>query len=66
MVDRLRSDSCKQDLPIALDCPGLMTGHAGIIYGLLRTAFPNDVPSVLVLEPPVHNNLMRQRPDCRA
>jgi lantibiotic modifying enzyme len=31
---------------------GLMTGLAGIGYGLLRLAAPEKVPSVLVLEPP--------------
>jgi len=31
---------------------GLMTGLAGIGYGLLRLANPDRVPSVLVLEPP--------------
>jgi lantibiotic modifying enzyme len=60
IVDRLRSDSCKQDLSVALDCPGLMTGHAGVIYGLLRASFPEDVPSVLVLEPPVGSRWFSQ------
>ncbi|MEO8550098.1 MAG: type 2 lanthipeptide synthetase LanM family protein [Kofleriaceae bacterium] len=32
--------------------PGLMTGLAGIGYGLLRIASPERVPSVLVLAPP--------------
>jgi hypothetical protein len=32
--------------------PGLMTGVAGIGYGLLRCYFPADVPSVLTLAPP--------------
>ena len=32
---------------------GLMTGLAGIGYGLLRLACPGRVPSVLVLAPPV-------------
>jgi lantibiotic modifying enzyme len=59
-VDRLRSDCCKQDLSVALDCPGLMTGHAGVIYGLLRASFPDDVPSVLVLEPPVTSRWFSQ------
>lgn len=38
--------------PLAVESPGLMTGLAGIGYGLLRLAAPMDVPSVLVLESP--------------
>jgi lantibiotic modifying enzyme len=36
-----------------VEVPGLMTGLAGIGYGLLRMAAPARVPSVLMLEPPV-------------
>jgi type 2 lantibiotic biosynthesis protein LanM len=39
--------------PLALESPGLMTGLAGIGYGLLRCAEPARVPSVLALAPPV-------------
>jgi type 2 lantibiotic biosynthesis protein LanM len=38
--------------PLGIECPGLMTGLAGIGYGLLRLAAPGEVPSVLVLEGP--------------
>lgn len=41
--------------PMGVEDPGLMTGVAGIGYGLLRLAFPEHVPSVLMLEPPVIN-----------
>jgi lantibiotic modifying enzyme len=41
---------CLGDTPLA--SPGLMTGLAGIGYGLLRLARPERVPSVLVLAPP--------------
>ncbi|RZT12552.1 type 2 lantibiotic biosynthesis protein LanM [Kribbella sp. VKM Ac-2569] len=37
--------------PRAIPSPGLLTGLAGIGYGLLRLAFPDRVPSVLLLEP---------------
>jgi type 2 lantibiotic biosynthesis protein LanM len=37
--------------PADVETPGLMTGLAGIGYGLLRLAQPDAVPSVLVLEP---------------
>lgn len=36
-----------------LNSVGLMNGIAGIGYGLLRIAFPQEVPSVLALDPPV-------------
>jgi type 2 lantibiotic biosynthesis protein LanM len=39
--------------PLALESPGMMTGLAGIGYGLLRCAQPARVPSVLALAPPV-------------
>jgi lantibiotic modifying enzyme len=39
-------------LPLGTETPGLMVGTAGIGYGLLRLAFPEQVPSVLSLAPP--------------
>jgi lantibiotic modifying enzyme len=39
--------------PLEVESPGLMTGLAGIGYGLLRLAAPVSVPSVLALELPV-------------
>jgi lantibiotic modifying enzyme len=38
--------------PLAVESPGLMTGIAGIGYGLLRCAEPLRVPSVLTLAAP--------------
>nr|WP_246410197.1 type 2 lanthipeptide synthetase LanM family protein [Granulicella aggregans] len=38
--------------PEHIESPGLMTGLAGIGYGLLRMLRPAEVPSVLLLEPP--------------
>lgn len=40
-------------LPRGVEVPGLMTGLAGIGYGLLRLAMPERVPAVLLLDPPV-------------
>lgn len=37
--------------PRAVPSPGLLTGLAGIGYGLLRLAFPRRIPSVLLLQP---------------
>jgi type 2 lantibiotic biosynthesis protein LanM len=39
-------------VPGGVESPGLMTGLAGIGYGLLRLAAPECVPCVLLLEPP--------------
>ncbi|MGW4523988.1 type 2 lanthipeptide synthetase LanM family protein [Amycolatopsis sp. NPDC004378] len=39
-------------VPTGAETPGLMTGLAGIGYGLLRAADPGHVPSVLSLDPP--------------
>jgi type 2 lantibiotic biosynthesis protein LanM len=39
-------------LPLGTETPGLMVGTAGIGYGLLRLAFPGQIPSVLTLAPP--------------
>jgi type 2 lantibiotic biosynthesis protein LanM len=44
--------------PQGVESPGLMTGLAGIGYGLLRLAEPSRVPSVLGLAPP------KVKPDC--
>jgi type 2 lantibiotic biosynthesis protein LanM len=37
--------------PDGVSCPGLLTGLAGIGYGLLRLGFATRVPSVLLLRP---------------
>ncbi|MGB9181376.1 MAG: type 2 lanthipeptide synthetase LanM [Pyrinomonadaceae bacterium] len=39
-------------VPMGVETPGLMTGLAGIGYGLLRLAEPERVPSILTLAPP--------------
>lgn len=43
-------------IPLGVESPGLMTGLAGIGYGLLRLAEPERIPSVLVLDPPISVN----------
>jgi lantibiotic modifying enzyme len=40
-------------LPGGVSGPGLLTGLAGIGYGLLRLGMPAQVPSVLLFEPTV-------------
>ena len=41
-------------VPLGVETPGLMTGISGIGYQFLRLAAPTRVPSVLLLEPPIH------------
>ncbi|MCC5661572.1 type 2 lantipeptide synthetase LanM family protein [Nostoc sp. XA010] len=49
-------------VPLGVETPGLMTGLAGIGYGLLRLAEPTRVPSVLVLEPPLNISVVKATP----
>jgi lantibiotic modifying enzyme len=39
-------------IPGHIETPGLMDGLSGIGYGLLRLLAPDEVPSVLLLDPP--------------
>jgi type 2 lantibiotic biosynthesis protein LanM len=48
----IRNDGWICGIPLNVETPGLMTGLAGIGYGLLRRAAPSRVPSVLTLAPP--------------
>ena len=50
--------------PFGIETPGLMTGLAGIGYGLLRLAEPERVPSVLRLEPPRVGGVKRKTRSC--
>lgn len=44
-------------VPLGVETPGLLTGLAGIGYGLLRIAMPDQVPSLLMLAPPVSDRV---------
>ncbi len=52
LIRSLRRDEWLCGIPLAVESPGLMTGLAGIGYGLLRLAAPHRVPSVLALGVP--------------
>jgi type 2 lantibiotic biosynthesis protein LanM len=52
VLDSLAKEGPVSGIPMQVECPGLMTGLAGIGYGLLRLAKPRQVPSVLLLAPP--------------
>jgi len=52
ILDDVRVTGWRCGNPMRVESPGLMTGLAGIGYGLLRLADPERVPSILLLEPP--------------
>ena len=52
LVARLQEGLWRCGVPGGIETPGLMTGLAGIGYGLIRIAAPERVPSLLALEPP--------------
>jgi type 2 lantibiotic biosynthesis protein LanM len=53
VLEIIRSEGWLCGTPLGVESPGLMTGLAGIGYGLLRLAEPARVPLVLTLAPPV-------------
>ena len=53
LVEAVSRNEYRCGTPLRVESPGLMTGLAGIGYGLLRTALPGRVPSVLMLQPPI-------------
>jgi type 2 lantibiotic biosynthesis protein LanM len=52
LVERLRRGEWRCGIPGGVETPGLMTGLAGVGYGLLSLAEPGSVPSILSLEAP--------------
>jgi type 2 lantibiotic biosynthesis protein LanM len=52
IVNDIERNGWRCGTPLGVETPGLLAGLAGIGYGLLRTARPDMVPSVLMLEPP--------------
>ena len=52
ILESISKDGWLCGTPLGVESPGLMTGLAGIGYGLLRLAEPTRIPSVLVLAPP--------------
>ncbi len=52
LTARLGDGHWRCGIPGGVETPGLMTGLAGVGYGLLRLAATERVPSLLALEPP--------------
>lgn len=55
LLDSIERQGWITGVPQGIETPGLMVGLAGIGYELLRVAMPAQVPSVLLLAPPVQN-----------
>ncbi len=53
LLDSIERQGWCTGVPLGVETPGLMTGIAGIGYELLRLAKPDQVPSVLLLAPPI-------------
>lgn len=53
VLDGIEADGHLCATPLGVESPGLMTGLAGIGYGLLRLADPKRIPSVLSLASPI-------------
>jgi len=53
VLEGVKEGGWRSGIPYGVEIPGLMTGLAGMGYGLLRLAAPERVPSVLLLDPPV-------------
>jgi lantibiotic modifying enzyme len=53
LLDSIEEQGWVTGIPQGVETPGLMVGIAGIGYGLLRLVAPEQVPSVLLLDPPL-------------
>lgn len=63
ILDSIQQRGWRCGIPLGVESPGLMTGIAGIGYGLLRLAEPTCIPSVLSLAPPPSST--RKAPQAR-
>lgn len=53
ILHSIHNDGWFCGVPLGVETPGLMTGLAGIGYGLLRLAEPSRAPAILILAPPI-------------
>ena len=53
VVGSIRDNGWSCGVPLGVESPGLMTGLAGIGYGLLRLSEPSRIPAILILAPPI-------------
>jgi type 2 lantibiotic biosynthesis protein LanM len=63
ILESIRQQGWRCGVPLGVETLGLMTGLAGIGYGLLRLAAPEKIPSLLVLAPPNYDiSFIQQTP----
>jgi lantibiotic modifying enzyme len=53
LLDNIEEQGWVTGIPQGVETPGLMVGIAGIGYALLRLAAPEQIPSLLLLDPPL-------------
>lgn len=53
LLESIEEQEWVTGVPLGIETPGLMIGIAGIGYALLRLVAPEQVPSVLLLDPPL-------------
>jgi type 2 lantibiotic biosynthesis protein LanM len=53
LLDNIEEQGWVTGIPRGVETPGLMVGIAGIGYALLRLAAPEQIPSLLLLDPPL-------------
>ncbi|MBA2395945.1 MAG: type 2 lantipeptide synthetase LanM, partial [Ktedonobacteraceae bacterium] len=56
LLDSIDRQGWVTGVPLGIETPGLMVGLSGIGYELLRLAAPEQVPSVLLGDAPMHHN----------
>jgi lantibiotic modifying enzyme len=52
LLNNIEEQGWVTGIPQGVETPGLMVGIAGIGYALLRLAAPEQIPSLLLLDPP--------------
>jgi type 2 lantibiotic biosynthesis protein LanM len=61
ILDEMHATGWRCGVALHVEHPGLMTGLAGIGYGLLRVSAPESIPSVLTLDAPIVCNASPSR-----
>ncbi|GHO54866.1 type 2 lanthipeptide synthetase LanM family protein [Ktedonobacter robiniae] len=56
LLENIERQGWVSGAPMGMETTGLMLGITGAGYTWLRLAFPNMMPSVLLLDPPIQNN----------
>lgn len=52
LLENMKAEGWRSGVPMSIETPSLMIGLAGTGYALLRQIAPEQIPAVLVLDPP--------------